>query len=724
MTSPTVNTDINESERSRQVKSKSTPLLIRRCGAWAMEVSIIALSGLTPIGFGLLSNRMAEPVPINPIVGAASEAIAETLAIPIHNRNQRVTPLTNLFWSGAIVLPICAIGYQLYLLAKTGQTTPKRWFEVKVVAAAGTALGWRRVVLREVAGKWGLPIGAAYLVWRLSGAYPSLPILAGLVGVLWIGELLFMRFNKLRRTGNDALADTFVIDARSGIAYPTDLSIFSGPPGSTGKKYPFATNGIDENAAIAAIVLSPEKPGRFNLWSWMRQHPGLTLSIVTLTGMVAVLGTFIGTQVYIQSQANVRQFKQQDNTLFFALVSKLSQTPGTSRERSIAISALGSMRDSRAIPLLVELIAQEKEPSALDAIQQSLVTAGPEALPYLRRMNQALKNDQASMSFSGNDREKQLVALRLQATQRAIAKILKVRSEEIKKADLNHTDLGQTRTASASFTLVLENTNLFGIQLRSAILTRANFKNSRFYGPGEDGRLGTFDDLISDFSGASLAEANLNGAFFGPVMMKRTNLFKATLNQARMPNAILTGSNFSSTQLLGADLQQADLKDASFTGAELGAANLSGANLERARMSKVKAEGAIFESANLRHSNWQGANLSDADLSGANLENADLSLTQLRSASLRNARLQNASLQNADLSLADLRGANLNGTDFKGAKLTDITPSEGDRFLQVPPSIDRSVRLEGVDFSFAKNLDAYQIKYICDRGGIHDKCPQ
>jgi uncharacterized protein YjbI with pentapeptide repeats/uncharacterized RDD family membrane protein YckC len=709
MTSPSVSTDIPESQTKWEVKSKQAPLLIRRCGAWAAEVSLAILSGLVPAGLGWAANRVAEPVPLNPMVGATTEAIASTLAIPIHNRHERVTPLTNLFWSGAIVAPFFVVGWQLYLLAKTGQTTPKRWFEVKVVAAAVQAPGWRRAILRELVGKGTLPMGLAYLTWRLTGAYPSLIVLGGLAGAALLGDFLFVRFSRLRRTGHDALADTFVVDALSEEAYPETA---------------FTTGGIGEDAAVAAIVLSPEKPNRFHLWGWMRQHPGLTLSIVTISGMAAVLGTFIGTQVYIQSQANFRQLKEQDNTLFLALVSKLSRSSGNAQERSIAISALGSMSDPRAVPFLVELIAQEKHPAVLDAIQQSLVAAGPTALPNLRQMNQALKNDQASMSFGGDAQEKQLVALRLQATQKAIAKILKVRSGEIDSADLSHTDLGQNTVGGASFTLVLENTDLSGIRLRSTVLQKANFKNSRFYGPGKDGRLGTFDDLISDLSGSDFSEVDLSGAFIGPAIVRRSNFFKANLNKARMANAILTGSNFSSAQLLGADLQQADLKEASFTGAELGTANLSDANLQKARMSRVNAEGASFESANLTQSNWQGANLSGANFSGANLQSSDLSLVQLTDANLRNAQLQNSNLRNADLTFADLRGANLNGADFKGAKLAASTPSQVNQFLQVPPNVVKSDRLKGVDFSFVKNLDVYQINYICSQGGIYDKCPQ
>ena len=696
----------NNPEASWQLKSKQLPIWVRRCGAWATEVSLILLSGTVPFYVGQLGNIGNRSVPLNPAVAKTTEVIANTFGIPLRNPNQKVTPLANLLWSGALFAPVVIVGWQLFLLATTGQTLPKRWFKIRVVATSGNSPGWKKTLVREGFGKWGLPMGTAYLIWRITGAFPSLGILFLLGGLTSFIDIYFIRFNKLRRTGHDQLGNTFVVDTCS-------CQLDSNP---------FSLNDTEKQVSTATIVLSKKKSESFDLWPWVRQNPGMTLLVMTTVGMASVLGTIFGTQVYIQNQANWREFKQQDNDLFLALVNKLSLTSNQPQQRRVSVLALGSTKDPRAIPLLVDLLAQEKEPSILDGIQQSLVSAGPTALPELRRLNQALKNDLESLSYGGNTQEQLLVSLRIRATQKAIAKILKVYSGSLKNVNLSGVDLGQITSTPASFTLILENTDLSGVKLRGAILNQASFKNSRFYGPGKDNRLGTFDDSIADLSGANLIEVNLTGTILGPVVMQHADLLRANLSKAKMPNSIIIKSNFSSAKLIETNLHRANLTEASFTGADLGSADLSEANLYRANLSKVKAEGATFRSSNLRESNWQGANLSGANFSRANLKKADLSLALLTNTNFQNAQLQNANLRNADLSLADLRGANLSGTDLKGAKLAVPKPNQADQFLANPLDIFKSDHLRGVNFNFAKNLNPNQINYICKQGGIHEKC--
>lgn len=91
----------------------------------------------------------------------------------------------------------------------------------------------------------------------------------------------------------------------------------------------------------------------------------------------------------------------------------------------------------------MDVLAQEENPVLIDVTQQALVSTGHEALPHLRRLNQALKNDLDSMKFGAENKEKQLAGRRLQATQRAIAKILKVYGGFIHNTDLSRIDLGE-----------------------------------------------------------------------------------------------------------------------------------------------------------------------------------------------------------------------------------------------------------------------------------------
>ncbi|HEY9597867.1 MAG TPA: pentapeptide repeat-containing protein, partial [Cyanophyceae cyanobacterium] len=372
---------------------------------------------------------------------------------------------------------------------------------------------------------------------------------------------------------------------------------------------------------------------------------------------------------------------------------------------------------------LVDLLGQEKTPNLIDAIQQALVSTGPKALPALRNLNQALQNDQETLDRRGIPAEQQLVALRQRATKRAIAKILTVYTGQIHNTDLSRADLSLVGKGAAQFTLVLDNLDLAGINFRSAILTNASFRNSHFYGAGDDQRWDTFDDWITDLSGADLRESDFTKAKLNNVLLNHASLIRATLNQADLSDSRLAGANLSSAQLIAADLRRAVLENASLTGADLGEAKLAQSNLHGAMLGQVKATGADFSFADLTQSNWQGADLSDANLSNVNLQDADLSSTKLVGADLSSAQLQNAKLSHANLSTADLRGANLTGADFQGAIFAAPSPTRSNQFIEAPPSAASAAKVEGVNFAKVRNLDAKQLKFICDRGGRHPQCP-
>ncbi len=715
------------------------PLVTRRCAAVLMEVSLVAASALIPYSIGLYAKEhsTAQPVPLNPVLASTEEAIAKTLAYPLRElQTRQVAPLTNLFWCGALVMPVVVASWQLYRLGKTGKTTAKDWLGVQVVTAYGTAPGLLRVVWREGVGRLGLPVGTAYLLWRYTGAFPDIGILLGLAGLILLAESASALFNSRRRTLHDRLAGTYVVEASHVPPYSERFH----PRYSSGREQ-FVTLEVENgwqspsedtatsqrhDRTVTTIVLTSQQPNRrsLNLWLWMRRHPGLTLLIIAFAGMASVLGTFVGTQIYIQSQANRREFKQQDNEVFLALVKQLSSTSPTAvEERRGALLALARLDDSRAVPLLVDMLGQEKTPTLIDAIQQALVSTGPESLPALRRLNQSLQNDQETLRRRGAAKELQVVALRQRATSRAIAKILTVYAGQTHNADLSRTNLGQVNSGAAQFTLVLDNLDLSGINFRSAILSNASLRNSRFYGAGEDQRLGTFDDSLADLSGADLKEADLTGVNLSNVLMNRTNFVRATLNQANLSDSHLEGANLSSTQLIGADLQQAMLENASLTGANLGQAKLGLSNLHGARLGQANAMGGDFSYADLSQSNWQGADLSRANLSNANLREADLSATKLVEANLSDAQLQNANLRNSNLSATNLQGANLTGADFLGATFAAATPGQSNQFLEKPPAAASAARVKGVNFAKAENLDTKQIKFICTHGGQHPQCP-
>lgn len=729
MATQSVKKGSNRKSPSWRIQMHRLPLGTRRGAAMIVEVSLVVASALVPYSIGLAAKFCTNAgacvspatVPLNPVLATTEDAIAKTLAIPRRGSNQRVAPLTNLFWCGALVAPILVVGWQLYKLGKTGQTSPKGWLGVQVVQESGDPPGLIRAIWREGFGRWGLPLSTAYLIWRYSGAFPDLGILLGLSALMWLGENAIALFNPERRSLHDRIAGTFVIDgARAFVPYRSRNSPQLNR--ARGNEQPVKVEGETVTAIALPSQSSKRSKRSLHLWDWMRQNPNLTLLIVGFSCMSAVLGTFVGTQIYIQSQANWRSSKQQNNKVFLALVDRLSQSSVNQlEERRSAILALARLDDSRAIPFLVDLLGQERVPALMETIGQTLVSTGPEALPYLQRLNLSLQKDEALLQGSGLV-ERQLIARRLMGTQRAIAKILSIYPTQIHNADLSRTDLSQVRQGPAPFTLVLDKADLSGIVFKGASLTGASLRNSRFLGAGEDGRVGTFDDWIADFNGADLKEANLSGALLTHVPLNRTNLIRATLNRANLSHAQLVGANLSSAKLIGADLRQAVLENASLTGADLANANFTQSNLSSARLGQVSAVGAKFLFALLMNSNWQGADLSEADFRNANLQKADLSATRLVGANLAQAQMQNANLQNTNLSAADLRGANLSGADLKGATFAAPKPVQSDQFIQEAPNAASLARVKGVDFSQAKNLDAKQIDLICERGGRHPRC--
>ena len=718
---------------------KALSLVPRRCAAFVLEVSLVAVSAWVPYSIGLYAKEhsKAELVPLNPVVAATEEAIAKTLALPVREQlNQKVPPLTNLFWCGALVLPLVIGGWQLYLLARTSQTTPKAWLGIWVVGPSGEPPGLVRAAFREGVGRWGLSGGVAYLLWRYTGAFPDLTILLALGGLMLLTESASLLLKSRRRTLHDQLSGTYVVDGEQSLlnysenfgrqshGFQKSVTLEVDSNGRVIAEEP--TNGHKPNRPVTTIVLtSHQSPQRQkNLWYWMRQHPGITLLLIALGGMGSVLGTFVGTQIYIQSQANRREFKQQDNEVFLALVKQLGSTSQTAtEERQGAILALARLDDSRALPYLIDLLGQEKDPTLIDTIQQALVSQGPLALSPLRSLNQSLQKDQEVLKTTGGSKEQQLVTLRQRATKRAIAKILTVYNGQIQDANLSRINLSQVNGSSSSFTLVLDNLDLSGINLRSANLLGASLRSTRFYGAGEDRRFGTFDDGIADLSGAELKGADLTGAVLNNTLLNRTSLIRATLNQANLSDSSLVGANLSSAKLIGADLRQAALENASLTGADLGEAKLDLSNLHGASLGEVIAVGAQFPFANLSQSNWQGADLSEANLSNANLRGAELSSTKLVNTNFSNAQLQNAQFKHSNLSLANLQGANVAGADFLGASFVATTPINSNEFIATPTTAVSGARVKGVNFAKAKNLDDQQIKYICTHGGRHPRCP-
>jgi uncharacterized protein YjbI with pentapeptide repeats/uncharacterized RDD family membrane protein YckC len=701
MANPMIGKSSSQSSRPKEPKkSKITPLATRRFVAWTVEITLFIASGLVPYALGVYVNSRSEirRVPLNPVLVITEKAIARPLALPVSYGIRNVAWPTNILWTLALLLPTGLSAWQLYLLAKTGSTIPKRWFGVRVVNAAGTAPGLGTVIVREGLGRWTVPISAAYLLWRYSFVFPNLALFTSLTMLMILAESKGWPVQKQRRSFHDQLAGTYTIDVTSTISHPGEQS---------------ATNGDEVDSSLTQKSSPIPSP---------KNNPNLNLFLVGLTSMIAVLSTLIGTQIYIQTQESQRRSEQTNSQKFIELIKALNPNNGVSNEdRQRAVLALGSIDDKQSIKLLVDLLVKETDPKTLDTIQQALTNTGFKAIPELNRMNQFLAGELGSMGKSPNweIRQNQLIL-----TQQVINKILAIYSGKINKIDLSSTQLGaQGSGEKPLFNLVLNNIDLSGIVLKSANLNKANFQGSRFRSVGEDGRWDTYDDVIADLNNTQLKQANLSNANLSRVSMSRSDLSQANLNKANLSYTRLFAANLSSTQLVGTDLRNAILENATLTNADLSNANLTEANLYAANLVRVSAIGTQLAYANLTKTDWQGADLSESYLDYANLSNANLSATRLTGANLRSANLENANLRNADLSRADLRGANVAGADFQGTILFVGKQNPADQFVETPDLGSQNASIKGVDFSQAKNLDPQQLAFICTQGGQHSRCP-
>ena len=715
MATPTVRRSSKQLGNPKQ-PGKTNPLSLssRRVAAWVAEITLCALSGLLPFGIGAYTNTKTnmERVPLNPVLVAAERTIAYPLALPVSYGTRNVAWSTNFLWTIAILAPLSLSCWQWYLLAKTGSTTAKRLFGIKVVTEKNQPPGYRAVLLRE-GSRVALPISAAYMLWRYTFLFPNLAFFAVLALLMSLAEAMGFPMLRQGRSLHDRVADTYTVDA----TIPFNPSLLR-------RRNKSNWGHFDEEAAIESIVVTPQNQNqkKHSLWVWMRQNPSLTLLGVALLSMAGVLTTLVATQIYIQTKENQKAVLTSNSRQFLALEKQYYANSGVTKQNTIV--ALGTLRDTQATTFLAGLLVKENDPNLLKTIQQALVSIGLPAIPELKRMNLLLERELDSLS-SNKTRERELREQNLYANQQAINKILFVYNGKTNGIDLSRIKLSQNdSTKNSGLNLALDKVDLWGIDFKYANLDKASFSGSRFRGPGEDKRWDTYDDWITDFSQAQLKQADLSGANLSRVLMVRTNLSRANLNQANLSAARLVGANLSSALLAKADLRNAVLENASLTGADLGEAKLNDADLYGARLGRVVAIGTQLSNANLIKTEWQGADLSSAYLDRANLSNANLSATRLTGAILRSSNLQNANLRNADLSLADLRGANLAGADFQGTILSPRQQNPADKFVETPTTGVQSAVIRGVDFSQVKNLDDNQKAYICTQGGLHNKyCP-
>lgn len=705
--------------------SGARALAARRLLAWGLELGLLLGSAMVPwyLGDVVRQRSLASDVPLSPVTVQVQSTMARTIG---RSRQSLVTvapPLTNLLWLGAIGLPLVVATGQLYWMQRSGRTLPKYWLGLRVTRLDGTAPGIAAVLIREVIGRWGLPLGIAYGIWLGIGAFPSLTALGGLALGLMLAQGLTSQGNAAHRAIYDYLAGTRVIysgDSQIPIRFRASdtgaiqaIDPFESYRSTTWE--PVTTT--EESGGLTALVLSPMEPATepSGVFAWRRYRQlvqpwsGWLLTATTLVGSV-VLGNWL----YDQRQAN----RQPSDQLFLALVDNLSLQAQTPSAKQAATLALASTQDPRAVRLFVDLLAQTGDPALMDTLQQALVTLGPQTIPYLRQLNQTLANDLVALS----PERRGVYQIRQQTVKRTIAKILILNNGQLNGVSLSETDLGEVIESPDAFTLMLEQQNLAGMDWQNALLLGARFRKARFFDPGPDGRADTYDDWVTNFSGSDLTAASLVNAWLRHSNLKNASLLRANLSNVRAEYADFTGANASSAHFIEADLQHALLDQTSLTGADLTSANLTQASLKAARLKQVSGVGAILAQANLSEADATDADFSEANFTEATLEGSSFRGSRLKDADLTGANLQQANLQDADLRGVNFNGAVLVGTNFQGAQFFTAETADLTGFIASLPNLDNDHHLAGVDFSRAVNLDREQLQYICSQGGIHPAC--
>ena len=686
------------------VKPSTRFFALRRLAAWGLELSLVSTACLLPwcAGEWIRKHSSGHPVRLNSAVMATQHLMARTLNRPRHQMLTTAPPLTNLLWFGALTLPVGMIAAGGYSLLRTGSTPPKRWLQLRVVAMDGGPLHIGTVVKRELIGRWGLPIAIAYGVWVVSGAFPSVMLLGGLTLACLLGEGLTAQFQPSRRAFHDWLGRTRVTSASQYIGsyrfLPDSRIPFTGRLTLT-----------EEAGGLTSVIMTPtEQPRRrgISLHVWIQMG-----SILIGVGMIVAI-------VYAQNQMTLRSAQAQNDLVFLALVEDLSTAPSTPPEQQTALLALASTRDWRAVPLLVDLLAQTHDPQLLETLQEALVTIGVAALPEVKHLNQALANDLASLPADQRPPHQ----LRQRTVKRTLAKLLTLHSDSIRGSDLRQTHLGQVLSGPGAYALVLEQTPLVGLNWTGSVLSGARFRKSQFSSPGPDGRLYTYDDWITDFSGSDLTEADFAKAELSGVSFRGASLLRANLIQVKAAYADFSEANLGSARLIDAQLNYANLRQASLVGADLTQAQLVQANLEAAQLSQATGKGMQLQGAELFQLQAREADLQDSVLIDADLTEANLGGSHLKGADLSRAVLQGASLRGADLRGIKLFEADLKNTDFQEAVFYQATAPKGDDFIISAPNPPQTGQFSGVDFSQARNLSPEQLVFICDQEGIHPAC--
>lgn len=222
-------------------------------------------------------------------------------------------------------------------------------------------------------------------------------------------------------------------------------------------------------------------------------------------------------------------------------------------------------------------------------------------------------------------------------------------------ANMEGANLSYSRISGAGF---------LGCILRTADLRHANIEEA-YFGDADLTRIKAQNAIIknSDFRRADCTEAKFIGADMENAHLQETIFKSADLSRANLVNAMLTVPDFSDANLKEANLSNSEVWVPSFLGSTL-------CTMENASLQHAKLDNALLIYTNLKNTKANGATFVQADLSNADLSDSDLRSTNFTSANLQDANLQGANLSSAILKDADLRHANLTNANLRGVDLS------------------------------------------------------
>lgn len=746
-----------DAQNSMALAPKKRPrLACRRLAAWGLEVGLVAISAVLPFLVGryvLLTGTAAALFPVedvtglapsdrplrpthassdmalNPLVHYAQQGWARIAQIPPHQLHRTLPRLTNILWTVALVAPVATVGILIVQLTYTGRTWPKRWLGIQVFSLAGEHLGLHQVLGRELI-RWGVPL---LIVWGGSVAGFSLGVWTPVVvGLLAFGESVTAVVHG-QRAWHDRIARTQVDLAHGAYrAVPGESLVPASPQnglvqlskGECGiQLYGETVNDddwwlLESEGNLTSLVLPP----RANLVQ--TQHRGGSLTLVSsvprkswlfLTGGM-LLACAAGFSIGRATQSSASMGAEGD--IFLETAQALTANSRAGGDYSAAILMLAQVDDPRTAHYLADLLSQSSQPKTLATLQQALVSQGLDSLPSLLALSRILESD-LQQPLDPDARRIRLEQRHI--VQGAIAKLLTVHSGDLVSINLDRVNLGQYQDAEHAFQLIQPGLLAAGTSWQGANLSQANLAGASFFDVGADGKPDSYDDVISDFSKATLVAASLEQANLQGAQLSHANLRRADLTDANLTHSNLEGSQLTNARLMQVDASQSRWRGSNLVGADLTQAALDGADLSQARLNRLEAAHSSWAKATLQQSDWVGANLIGADFSQTDLVSANFQGANLDSANFTRADLRQVDFRDADLRQATLTGVNLTDADLAGA-IFDDGSTVNDSFITPNAQLSSAKHLQGVNFSRARNLDRRQLNYICAQGGIHPAC--